>query len=818
VAKVRDFFISYTGADVAWAEWVAQTLEDAGYTTVLQAWDFRPGDNFLQRMDQALAEADRVLAVLSPAYFASEYTRDEWTAALVRARSERDRLLPVRIQAVELPDLLATRVYIDLVNLDERAAAEQLLAGVRPGRAKPKGRRSFPGGKARAGGASFPGRRPQIFEAPSRNRHFTGRSELLRALRRQLAATKAGAVVQAIQAGAVHGLGGVGKTQLVVEYAHRYTADYDLVWWVPAEQPATISGRLAALGRRLGLEELPSLEEQVGVVFDALGQRERWLLVYDNAQQPAHLEGLWPPSGGGHVLVTSRNPAWSGVATPIAVDVLPREQAVGFLARRIGSNDQATLGEVASVLGDLPLALEQAAAYMEETATTPEEYLGLLHDRAEELFTLGRPSGSKHTIATTWTVALERVRAELPAAEDLLCLCAFLAPDDLPRALLTDHADQLPKRLAGTVADGVRFPRATGVLRRYSLVAVTAEALSTHRLVQAVVRQRLSRAEWAAWVTCAVKLILAAWPTEAQLPAAWPRCGRLLPHALAAAEHAEDVATAAESTGMLLNEVGKYLGGRAEWMAARSTFERALSILEAAYGPDHPEVARTLDRLGIVHAHLEELPKARDCQERALAILEAAYGPDHPEVARTLDNLGNIYHRLGDLAKARDYEERALAILEATYGPDHPEVAIALGNLGSTLDAFGQVAEARAHHERALAIYEAAYGPDHPEVARSLYNLGFVLLELGESSQGRAYIQRALAIYEATYGPDHPRVALTLHTLGLVLFESGEPSQGRAYIQRALAIYETRLGPDHRDTRRTRADLAEITADIDHQK
>jgi hypothetical protein len=198
-----------------------------------------------------------------------------------------------------------------------------------------------------------------VFNVPARNLHFTGRNELLQVLRTHLAEHATGAVVQA---GAVHGLGGVGKTQLAIEYAHRYAADYDLVWWIPAEQPAAISGRLVQLARRLGLAELRNLEEQVGVVFDALGQRDRWLLVYDNAQTPADLTGLRPPAGAGQVLVTSRNPAWGGVATTMAVDVFSRDQAVAFLAQRTGSADHATLGRLAGVLGDLPLALEPTVA------------------------------------------------------------------------------------------------------------------------------------------------------------------------------------------------------------------------------------------------------------------------------------------------------------------------------------------------------------------------------------------------------------------------------------------------------------------------
>jgi Tfp pilus assembly protein PilF len=764
MTKAKDFFISYTGADIAWAEWIAQTLEDAGYTTVLQAWDFRPGDNFIQRMDQALADADRVVAVLSPAYFASEYTRDEWTAALVRTRGERDRLIPVRVETVELPPLLATRVYVDLINLPVQAATERLLAAMQPGRAKR--RVGFPGHRSRGGGVAFPGRRPAIFEVPPRLLHFTGRDHLLAALRHHLAETKAGAVVQA---GAVHGLGGVGKTQLAVEYAHRYAAYYDLVWWVPAEQPAAISDRLARLSRRLGLAELPSLEEQVGVLFDTLGQQDRWLLVYDNAQQPADLAGLCPPAGGGHLLITSQNPAWGGVATRLKVGVFTPAEAAAFLLARTGSSDRVVAEALARELGELPLAMEQAAAFMEQTGLSPEEYLGLYRLDREVLLNKGEPVAHGATVDTTFRLAIEKIARRSKAAVELVDLCAFLAPEAIPHELLTANPQLLPSALARVVEDQLALAEAVGVLHGFSLVERDHSGMRMHRLVQAVTRHRLDPDERAAWSGRAVALVQDGWPYEPWLPAAWPRCAQLLPHALTATAHAEKLATARVSTGALLNDAGVYLAGRAEFRAARVTLQRALAIKETAYSPNHPAVASTLDNLGIVLQQIGELPQARACHERSLAIKETAYGPDDLQVAGTLGNLGLVLRRLGKLVEARARLEQALAIFEAVYRPDHPSVAHTLSNIGIVLDELGKLPQARAQYERALAIYEAAYGPDHPQVSITLGNLGIVLQQLGKLAEARAHQERALAITETANGPDHPETQRTRANLAAVI-------------------------------------------------
>ncbi len=722
---MKDFFISYNSADKSWAEWTAWTLEEAGYSIVLQAWDFRPGSNFVLEMHQAATEAERTIAILSPAYLNALYTQPEWTAAFAQdPTGEKGTLLHVRVQECDLKGLFTSIIYINLIDLNETAAKEALLQGISRERMKPSVEPAFPGDVRRSVTEQprFPGTLPPVWNVPhARNPNFTGREERLAKLKTALGSGKPAALTQAI-----HGLGGVGKTQLALEYAYRSVAEYDIVWWVRSEEPVTLAADYASLADALDLPEKEATDQQliIKAVKQWLEQHPKWLLVFDNAKDRADVQNYIPRGEIGHVLITSRNANWRGIAAPLDVKVLERSESVDLLLKRTGYTNREAADALAEALGDLPLALEQAGAYMDATRRSLPDYLKMFTDRKNELWDrAGPPTDYRDTVATTWNIAFDEVKQISSAGADLLNLCAFLAPDDIPVELLSSGVQYLPGSLAALASDPLAFDDAVDPLRRYSLVEITAETISVHRLVQAVTRDRLDGDELKKWAEAAVRIVNEAFPFDSDDVGTWPVSTRLLPHALAAAEHAEALDVASDSTEKLLNQTGSYLKGRAQFAEAKEMFERALAIGEAAYGPDHPQVAIYVNNLGNVLQDLGDLEGAKKMFKRALAIDEAAYGPDHPDVAIDVGNLGNVLQDLGDLEGAKKMFKRALAIDEAAYGPDHPDVAIYVSNLGVILKTLGDLEGAKKMFERALRIFTESLGEGHPNTVTVQNNL-----------------------------------------------------------------------------------------------
>lgn len=817
----RDFFVSYTGADRSWAEWLVAELEAAGYTTVSQARDFVAGSNFPLEMDRATSLADRTMLVLTQRALEAPYVQQEWAARLASDPTGAKRaLVPVRVEPCELGGLLGPITYIDLVGLDEQGARQRLRDEVD---ALMKGARRPRAGAspwAVADRPRFPTELPPVWSMPFlRNRVFTDREQVLVELAGP--SEDAGTAIQAIV-----GLGGVGKTQLAVEHAYRRQSHCEVVWWLRAESPTTLVGDYAALAGAVNLPEAAAGDQ--GVVVAAarhwLEGSSGWLLVLDNAPGPEDPLGVAPfqlvadllPRGGqGQVLVTSRNSAWENFTEVEAVplDVMEMEDAVDLLRLRTGSTDLASTTALAEALGCLPLALEQAGAYIRAAGISPAAYLQRFQ-RSVDFIARQVPKGRAVSVATTWQVSIERIRHESPGAAEVLECAAFLAPEDLPRDLFANRVEGLTGALAALAEDPVALDEAVMTLRRYSLVKAAENALTVHRLVQAVVRQLLDEATRKQQVVTCLRLVRAVFPDDSGDVAARDECQRLLPHALAAAGHAEQLAVGLRDAAWLFDRSATYLQARARYPEAKAAVERAVRLAETVYGPEHPEVARILGSLGVVRRYLGDFAGARAALERTLAIQESAYGPDHAEVGATLANLGGVLRDSGQLAEARATLQRALAIQQAAYGPDHVEVALTLGNLARVLRYLGEVTEARAALEKVLAVMRAVYGPDHPRVGVTLSNLGCVLLNLGEKAEAVTVLEEALAIEEAAFGEQHPWVAITLSNLGSARRAVGSFEQARQAYERAVTILQTVFGPEHPEAALTLNNLGLVQRDL----
>jgi tetratricopeptide (TPR) repeat protein len=803
-ATTRDFFISFTGADLAWARWIDRELKEAGYTTAFHPADVQPGANFVLYMDRAVREADRLLIVLSRRYQEALFTGIEWSAFLA-TDPRRDRLVPVRIEDFQPEGLLAALNRIDLVGFDETTARRHLrerIAGLVRGRGQPPvvppaqmERRPSAVGQPR-----FPIVRPGIWNVPHRrNSDFHGREVELVGLARQLDRAPSKRAIQTIQ-----GTGGIGKTAMATEYAYRHRSDLDVVWWVRADEPATLVGDYAGLAAELGLREAQAPDQQAAVAAARrwLERHDRWLLILDNAMSPMAQTGLRPHLSRlielvpqvvvGQVLVTTRDRSWEDNAEPLRLGLLRPEDAVRFLLRRSGSDDRQAAAEVADLLGYLALALEQAGAYIRETRIALSGYLDLLRQFPGLMLAKGSPRDRDppDTVATTWLLSLEQVE-KTPGALSLLEVAAFLAPRAIPRDLFDANEAELPDELDGVPA-AIALAEAVGALHRYALVDADERLLDVNRLLQQVVRGRLDDATAGRRIGWAIRRLAALFPDDPHREiGSWPTCEQLLSHVLTAAKYAERRAVEVLDTGWLLDRAAVYLQGRSRYLEARELLERALALAERSFPA---ATSRRLNNLGYLLLEAGDPLEARDVLERALTSEQAKHEPDQGLVGILLDNLGHALLDLGDPGFARDYIERGLAIREALLGPGHADLAISLNNLGQALEALGQTEQARRCYERALAVKRSAPGREDRELAKIHHSLGMLLLKRGDPSGARHHLEQAPAILEAVLGPDHLDVAKALWTLGRVLQDLGDWKPARYHLDRAQDISSRNLG------------------------
>jgi len=828
---MADIFISYTSSDRDWAFWIGQELEKLGHVPHIHEWEISGGSDIAAWMEERHNNADHILCVISGIYLTKPYSSWERRAAQWAAATERPNFaLPVFIEDCKAPTLLAQFKRCDLVGLSEDDARARLAAFLAPA-TRPTGAVPFPGGApiakaepARPGAVAFPGGRVALSNIPIRiPLHFLGRDDSLAAIVAALQRTEGRVAIMAL-----HGLRGVGKTTLAAAYADAHRNDYRATWWIRAQTQPTLRADLVAFGVRLGWIGADDQEEPaLAAVMERLRHEgEGILLIFDNAIDVNEIKPYLPRGGAARILITSNAHAWRGIAAPVEINLWPKEIGADYLIARTGREGERAAAEALSeVLGGLPLAHEQAAAYCERLEISFTAYrerfeatpAGLLDDQRDA--PLEYHEGL--TVAKTFALAIEEAGKLHPAAEPLIVHAALLAPEPIPLFLFKEAPEKFGEPLASMLSDD-GLDEAVAALRAFALVdrkpivderdaSITTDAIRLHRLVREVAaarregeaRDELRRALAAA--------IAAVYPTDGyENPASWPRCALLTPHLLASCETEMADAAANAECAELLNRAGSYFHSRAAFSSARPLHERALAIREKTFGPDHPATAESLHNLAFLLHAQGDLAGARPFYERAVAIEEKALGPENPFTATTLQMLALLLQAQGNLAGARPLLERVLAIREKTFGRERPATAWTFHYLASLLQAQGDLAAARPLHERALAIAEKAVGPEHSFTAESLLFLASLHQAQGDLAGARPLFERALAVCEKTLGPEHPFTAGSLNNLASLLQAQGDLAAARPLFERALAIAEKALGPEHPFTAESLNNLASL--------
>ena len=638
----------------------------------------------------------------------------------------------------------------------------------------------------------------RVWNIPARNPGFTGRDDLLDTVREQLLVGGKTVVY------ALHGMGGVGKTQLAAEYAHRFATSYGLAWWVNSEQGGLIGDQFAALGAALGcVQPGAGIEVVRAAVLGELGQRGRWLLVFDNAEDPADIRP-WLPGGAGHVLITSRERRWAEIAAPVEVDVLARPESVAIFRDRVPGLSEADADQLAAQLGDLPLAVAQAAGFMAETGMTAGEYLGLLATRAGQLLSYGSPVSYPQSLAAVTQLIADRLADDdLPAAQ-LASICAFLAPEPIPEDLFTSAAGELPGELAARAADPLGWRQTLSHLVRHSLARIDDRALVMHRLTQAILRDRLTSAQATATRECAEAILAAGNPGDADNPATWPRWARLVPHLLAA-----NLATAdRHELRQLACDACHYLMARGDTRIAYKLASDLRQQWRDRLGDDHEHTLEIARCLAWALAARGRYAEARDLDQDILDRRRRILGEDHPDTLYSATFLAADLRHLGEVQAACDLAQDNVGRSRRVLGEDHPDTLYAVNSVVNALRELGEVQAARDLAQDNVDRSRRVLGEDHPDTLYAANCLANALRDLGEVQAARALDQDILDRRRRVLGKDHPMTLGTASHLAADLRALGEVQAARALDQDTLDRRRRVLGENHSDTLSSASNLA----------
>ncbi|MFJ8828512.1 FxSxx-COOH system tetratricopeptide repeat protein [Micromonospora aurantiaca] len=596
------------------------------------------------------------------------------------------------------------------------------------------------------------GRREVVYNLPPRNPCFVGRDIQLAAFENGLE-ERTSTVVQVL-----HGIGGVGKTTLSTEYAYRRLERYDLVWWIDAETPSMIGGQLTSLGVAAGwvktAADIPSALREVRLQFS---RTDRWLLIFDNAEDPAAL-AQWVPQGPGHVIITSRNPAWELVGDPVAVDPFSRAESVALMRRLSPTLSSAEANDIAGRLEDLPLAVAQACSLMNETGMSAAEYLKELDRNGRDLLEDGRLPTYPTPLTQVVVTALRRLEEESPVAVQLLEICSMMAAEPIPVELFSPEAAAvLEEPLAAQLQTTLGMRRTLGWISRYGLAQVDGKSILLHRLVQLVISGSIEAERRPEIRRRADEVLANLCPADSKSTSSWELWDRLMPHLLAS----DLVATRSTAMRSAAHAVAWYLLERGELKRGQELAATLYEHWRVSLGPDDRQ---TLSAAHTLASALWRQARYAECQDMAVEVYRRsrrAFGEDQLLTLNAADHVASNLRILGKPQEARALHEDTLKRKARIFGEEHLETLGTAHNLALDLRALGR-------HEESLALNQETYvrrrrvlGDDHPHTLLSAYDVVIDLLAAGRTDEALTLCRETVRKRVEVLGREHPETVKT---------------------------------------------------------
>ena len=590
-----------------------------------------------------------------------------------------------------------------------------------------------------------------------------------------------------------------------VEYAYRHRENYRAIFWAVADSRETLNSAYNNLAQLLDLsgKDQPEQHQIVTAVKDWLEKNQGWLLILDNADDLNLLSDFLSPLFSGHILLTTRTSALGELAETIALPKLPEDESISLLLHRCGigkklSSDtpiplceKEAAREIVRELDGLPLALDQAGAYIEETSCSLQGYLKSFQEERKDLLATRGGVRNLHPdpVATTWRMAFDRIEEANPAAADLLRLCAFLAPDEIPEQFIMLGEIELTGPLKKLARSTNKLNKAIRELQKYSLVTrdALAQTLTVHRLVQAVLRDQMPQNVAHAWAVRTVRTMgrVFPWPTMEN----WNFCQQLLPHARVCAVYVIQQKIMMIEGALLLYNMSSYLDDRGIYDEAEMYCKKVLEIETTLFGQGNVLAANTFNNLGIVYYNQGQYEKAKKLHQQALAIRRKVLDKDDPEIARSMNNLANIYDDQGNYEKAEEFYTATLKFRCNVLGKEHEDTITTVNNLGDVFLHRGMYEEAEKHYLQALTTRKRVLPTDHPDIAVSLNCLASARQYLERYNEAEILLQQALIIDQRVLGEEHHATAIKLTNLAIVYVHLDRYEEAKTLFQQAIAIY-----------------------------